>query len=231
LERWIAFQIPFPLVSARIIESDLQAGSVISLSQPDEIEAQDCLKRIRETRDEAAFSRLYELYSSILYRICILILKNEAEAQDALQDVFLYVWGRNMGFDPSRGKLYTWLCLLTRSKAIDRLRKNRRLDKKVTLSAEGDLEPVLRQLEIKESQGGGALEKIVDLERREKVLALLANLSAPQAEVLKLAYYEGLSQNEISQRIGRPLGTVKTQMRSALRKLSAQMTPEMKTWL
>jgi RNA polymerase sigma-70 factor (ECF subfamily) len=200
------------------------------LSQPDETEAQDCLRRIRESRDEAAFSRLYDLYSPVLYRVCLLILKSEAEAQDALQDIFLHVFERSVGFDPSRGRLYTWLCLLARCKSIDRLRKNRRLDKKVSLTAQGDLEPVLRQSGA-QAQEAAALEHLVDAQRRSQVLGLLKSLPQPQAEVLTLAYYEGLSQNEIAGRLKRPLGTVKTQMRSALKKLASLAGPEMSPWL
>lgn len=195
---------------------------------PDEIAAQKDFVLIRSQRDEGAFNRLYDTYSPILYRVCILILKDESEAQEALQDAFVHFWERPEGFDPARGKLFTWLCLVTRSKAIDRLRSMARRGKKVTPTANGDLEHLLgRNL----ASGPDALEDSVQDARREAVRGLLLRLKPGQAEVLWLSYFEQLSQKEIAQRLGKPLGTVKSLMRAATRKLSALVPPEMKAWL
>jgi RNA polymerase sigma-70 factor (ECF subfamily) len=198
------------------------------LYPPDEIAAQKDFVLIRSQRDEGAFNRLYDIYSPILYRVCILILKDESEAQEALQDAFVHLWERPEGFDPARGKLFTWLCLVTRSKAIDRLRSMARRGKKVTPTANGDLEHLLGS---NLASGPDALEDSVQDARREAVRGLLRRLKPGQAEVLWLSYFEQLSQKEIAQRLGKPLGTVKSLMRAATRKLSAVVPPEMKAWL
>lgn len=198
------------------------------MTQPDEIRFQRDLTLVRDRRDEAAFGRLYDAYSPLLYRVCLLILKSEVEAQEALQDAFVHLWERCEGFDPSRGRLYTWLCLVTRSKAIDRLRRNQRLGKKVALTPEGDLEPSLGKAP---QPGPDALQLSLDADRRVRVQALLAQLPEAQYRVLALAYYEGLTQSEIAHKTRRPLGTVKTQMRTALRRLAALAGPELKAWL
>lgn len=198
------------------------------MAQPDESKSLADLARMRSQRDEAAFGRLYDAYSPILYRVCLLILKSEAEAQEALQDAFLHLWERSEGFDPARGKLYTWFCLVTRSKAIDRLRRNARSRKRVTLTAEGSFDPGLEQAP---DHAPNALERSAEKQLRDQVRGLLASLPSAQAEVLKLAYLEGLSQSEIARRTGKPLGTVKTQMRTATQRLTAMVTPEMRAWL
>jgi RNA polymerase sigma factor (sigma-70 family) len=198
------------------------------LDQPDEIAAQKDLAFVRDQRDESAFGRLYDIYSPILYRICIVILKDESEAQEALQDAFVHLWERPGGFDPARGKLYTWLCLVTRSKAIDRLRSLARRGKRVALTADGDLEPLLG---LSTAGGPHALDACVEDARREAVRGLLRRLGPDQAEILWLSYFENLSQKEIATRLGKPLGTVKTRMRAATKRLSALVDPEMKSWL
>jgi RNA polymerase sigma-70 factor (ECF subfamily) len=200
------------------------------VKRPDETIALRNLDLVRGQRDEDAFGRLYDVYSPILYRVCLVILKSETEAQEALQDAFLHLWERSGTFDPERGTLYTWLCLVTRSKAIDRLRKNARLDKKVTLSDDGNLESRPENDQNK-TIIHDSLELILNKNLTERVSALLAHLSAHQRDVIQLAYYDGLSQSEIAQRTRRPLGTVKTQLRSATQKLASLATPDMKAWL
>lgn len=198
------------------------------MKRPEESSALADLAKVAERRDPAAFERLYDAYSPILYRVCLMILKDEGEAQEALQDVFMHVWERSGGFDASRGKLYTWLCVLTRSKAIDRLRRRARLQRRVALSPDGSLEAALQQAPDPRQD---ALQQSAESQQARQIRSLLATLPAAQVEVLTLAYLEGLSQSEIARRTGRPLGTVKTQMRTATQRLAGLVTAEMRTWL
>lgn len=202
---------------------------VFSKGSPEEAKVLEALGRMREERDETAFAFLYDQYNARLYRVALLILKSEAEAEETLQDAFLQLWERSSAFDPRRGRLYTWLCLITRSKAIDRLRRRRRQEAKVTLSPEGDVEGLGNSVPPGES-GSDALSKLLQGEERLWAQGLLAQLPAAQAQALSLAFYEGLSQSEIALRCGRPLGTIKTQMRLGLKKLATLARAEMTPW-
>lgn len=158
--------------------------------------------------DEGALARLYDQYRVILFGLLLRILGSREEAEDVLQDVFIQVWRRAKDFDEKRGKPFTWLVTLTRSRAIDRLRllgaRNRLAE-----SAARDLVEAVSD----------ALSDTIESGQREIVQRALAELPADQKEALVLAYYEGLTQSEIASQLGTPLGTVKTRMRSGMMKL------------
>lgn len=183
------------------------------------------LQAVRATRDELALARLYDRYAGRLYRVCVLILRDEALAQDALQDVFLQVWDRAASFDPSRGSLGGWLHVLARSRALDHLRRRKRQGLR-----EASTEPELLERSM-DVEAPNALEGAEQAQRRERVTTWLHALPPEQAEVLRLAYYRGLSQHEISRRLARPLGTVKAQMRRGLLRLAAMQGEELRQWL
>jgi RNA polymerase sigma-70 factor (ECF subfamily) len=187
------------------------------------------VEAIKERRDPEAFSSLYDAYSPIVYRVCLLVLRDEHEAQDLVQEVFAHFWNKSGAFDPAKGRLHTWFSLLARNKSIDRLRHLRRKQKKVTLSAEGSLDG----LEGKPSGAGtkGALDQAIDNETRQRALKLLKSLPAAQSEVLVLAFYRGLSHSEIAGHLKLPLGTVKTRLRRGLAALNEKMGPDKKGWL
>jgi RNA polymerase sigma-70 factor (ECF subfamily) len=165
--------------------------------------------------DESAFARVYDRYSPILLGLMLRILRSRAEAEDVLQEVFLQVWQRAHSFDPARGRAFTWLVTLARSRAIDRLRSVGSRERAAQRSAE-DAPPESEPAEWADAAA-------VRAERAEAVRAALEELPEEQRQVLLLAYLEGMSQSEIAAAKNQPLGTVKTRTRSALRKLSESL--------
>jgi RNA polymerase sigma-70 factor (ECF subfamily) len=158
--------------------------------------------------DERALASLYDHYSPILFGLLLRILKDRPEAEDVLQEVFLQIWQRASNFDAERGRPFTWLVTLARSRAIDRLRSTRSRERAALASTAEAPEPV-----------ADASDDAVRSEQGEAVRGALASIPEEQRRALLLAYFEGLSQTEIAARLGQPLGTVKTRMRSGMMKL------------
>jgi len=158
--------------------------------------------------DERALASLYDHYSPILFGLLLRILKDRPEAEDVLQEVFLQIWQRASSFDVERGRPFTWLVTLARSRAIDRLRSTRSRERAALASAMEAPEPV-----------ADASDDAVRSEQGEAVRGALAAIPEEQRRALLLAYFDGLSQTEIAARLDQPLGTVKTRMRSGMMKL------------
>ena len=147
--------------------------------------------------DEAALASLYDRYRLILFGLLVRILASREEAEDILQDVFIQVWRRAADFDEQRGKPFTWLVTLARSRAIDRLRQLRARERLATASAQES-----------PAESSDAAADVYNGEQREIVAAALRQLPEEQRQTLLLAYFEGLTQSEIATRLGAPLGTV-----------------------
>lgn len=167
-------------------------------------------------KDDLALAALYDRYRLILFGLLMRILSSREEAEDVLQEVFLQVWRRAADFDERRGRPFTWLVTLTRSRAIDRLRqlnsRERFVSSDTELLADGVLDPA---------------QDAVRSEQRDLVAGALAELSEDQRRTLTLAYFEGLTQTEIAARLRSPLGTVKTRMRSGMIKLRELLSQRM----
>ena len=159
-------------------------------------------------KDETAIAELYDRYRVILFGLLIRILTSREEAEDVLQEVFLQVWRRAGDFDEKRGRPFTWLVTLARSRGIDRLRS---LAAKERVALAGAREP--------SEQVSDAVADAFASEQRTLVTTALAQLPEEQKRPLTLAYFEGLTQSEIAAKLGAPLGTVKTRMRTGLMKL------------
>jgi RNA polymerase sigma-70 factor (ECF subfamily) len=170
--------------------------------------------------DEAALASLYDRYRLILFGLILRILHSRPEAEDVLQDVFIQVWRRARDFDESRGRAFTWLVTLARSRTIDRLRS---LNSRQRTANEA--------VEAAPGSVSDAAEDAFKSEQREVVRNALRELPAEQREALVLAYFEGLTQTEIASRTGSPLGTVKTRMRSGMTKLRAVLGERMKGFM
>jgi len=159
-------------------------------------------------RDEAALAQLYDSYRTILFGLLMRILNNREEAEDVLQEVFLQVWRKAQDFDETRGRPFTWLVTLARSRGIDRLR--------TLASRERVAEAGAR--EVSEEISDAATDAFKS-EQRGLVSEALAKLPDEQKRPIMLAYFDGLTQSEIATRLGAPLGTVKTRMRTGLIRL------------
>jgi len=168
------------------------------------------LVRATARGDQSALAQLYDRYRLILFGLVMRILHDRAEAEDVLQEAFLQVWRRANDFDEARGRAFTWLVTIARSRALDRLR---------AAGSRGRLAHEAAQLP-REDVGDAATDALRSEEGRA-VRQALADLPDEQRRPLLLAYFEGLTQAEIAARLGDPLGTVKTRMRAGMIKLRA----------
>ncbi|MCU1246022.1 MAG: putative polymerase sigma factor, sigma-24 [Acidobacteria bacterium] len=167
--------------------------------------------------DVAAFEALYDRYSSTLYAVLLRILGNPEDAQEVLQEAFVKVWTSAKMFDTVRGSETAWLISIARSRGIDRLRS-----RKIRADRENDAG---REVSIQSSfvvKAAGA-DEAIQSEERVAVRSALADLPEAQRVALELAYFEGLSQSEIAERLREPLGTVKTRMQLGMKKLRERL--------
>ncbi len=176
---------------------------------PARSDAADDMRLVARIRagDQQAMSELYDRYAKMVYAVALRVLQETGAAEDVLQDIFLQLWRDPDAFDASRGRLGAWLAVISRNRAIDRLRKRR---------PEVDLEQCV-------IAGGPDLSD--EAERSlivEKVRAVLAEMNPDQRTALEMAYFQGLTHTEIAEKTGEPLGTIKTRIRSGLQLLQAK---------
>jgi RNA polymerase sigma-70 factor (ECF subfamily) len=164
-----------------------------------------------------ALGVLYDRHAGLVYGLAFKVLGNPQEAEDLTQDVFLNL-ARSTSYDPQRGSLRTFLAILTRSRAIDRVRS-----RNTALSFLGRW----KSRNTQETDSNTPLEYVFQGERSEEVRMALAQLSESQQQILKMAYYDGFSQSEIAERLEIPLGTVKARARRGLLKLRQTLTTYM----
>jgi RNA polymerase sigma-70 factor (ECF subfamily) len=164
--------------------------------------------------DADALAVLYDRHGTAVFSLCLRMLRDAEEAEELLEDVFWQLWRRADQFDPARGGALAYLLTLARSRAIDRLRARQR---RTRLRSEMP-DPLLGEnlLGAQSFASSSPLQEALALERRERVRVALAALPAPQREAVELSFLEGLSHPEISTRLGEPLGTIKTRIRSGL---------------
>jgi len=170
--------------------------------------------------DEGALARLYDRYRIILFSVIVRILNSREEAEDVLQEVFLQVWKRAKDFDQARGRPFTWLVTLSRSRAIDRIRQLGARQRLADSAAQNTPDAV-----------SDAVADTLHSEQKEIVARALAALPEEQRRTLNLAYFDGLTQSEIAAQLGTPLGTVKTRMRSGMIKLRELLGEQMNSLL
>lgn len=163
--------------------------------------------------DSAALSQLYDRYARLVFGLALRVLDNREQAEDLVQETFWRVWRRSTTFQPGRGQVSAWITGIAHNLAIDELRRQRARPSPVY---EDDDRPVLRELEDTRSDVAGAA---LDGEMRRLLGTALERIPAEQREVIELAYFGGLSQSEIAERLQNPVGTVKTRARLALQKL------------
>src|SRR5215831_8163319 len=164
--------------------------------------------------DRDAFARFYDLHATLVHTFALRILREPAEAEEVVQDVFVQVWRQAETYSRDRGTPEAWLITMARSRGIDKLRSRRRRNEMVRPAENPDRLPEPVALE---SASGPA-------EARATLGGALTELPAAQRSVLELAYFDGLTQSEIAAKLGEPLGTVKTRMRSGLERLRAMLS-------
>ena len=161
-------------------------------------------------RDPEALADLYSRYSNMLAALAYRVLNDPSDAEEVLQETFFQVWNQAERYDRSRSSVSTWLVLITRSRAIDRLR-SRQVKQRTAIAAQrekGDLHT--------SPEGVG---HVLNDERGKRLNEAMSDLPPEQRDVLELAFYKGMTQSEIAERSGIPLGTVKTRTLLAMKKL------------
>lgn len=169
------------------------------------------MSRVAGSDDERALSELYDRYGGLVYGVGICYLGDRTLAEDLVQDVFVSVWRSAASFDPSRAGFATWVYRITRNRVTDLARRRSARVRTVAPVAEGALP---------EPGEGGGTEGVL---KTFDVVGVLSELSQTHREVLVLAYFGGLSQREISEQTGVPLGTVKSRTTAALRAARERM--------
>lgn len=188
---------------------------------PDTLEDAALLERIAEG-DQVALSELYDRHAPTLLGLAQRILGTPEDAEEVLQEVFVHVWNRAASYDASRSSASTWLVLITRSRAIDRLRSRKVVDRTVAAAQQ--------EKHSEHTSPEGARNVLLD-ERRQRVRQEMSKLPPEQREVLELAFYKGMTQSEIAQSTETPLGTVKTRTLLAMKKLRKALRAEIRDLL
>ena len=184
-------------------------------------EDSDLVRRIAG-RDEAALGELYDRYSGLLLALSRRVLMDSSDAEEILQEVFLQVWNQAERYDRARSSVSTWLVLITRSRSIDRLRSRQVKDR--TLQS-------LKQEKPDQHTSPTGLGSVLLSQRRQRLRREMQELPAEQRQVLELAFFKGMTQSEIAQDTGIPLGTVKTRTLLAMRKLRRALRAEIRELL
>jgi RNA polymerase sigma-70 factor, ECF subfamily len=179
----------------------------------------ELVKRMR-SKDERALGAFYDRWFPVVHGVVSRMLESPDDVEDVVEEAFWQAWRQAERFEPERGSVQTWLLTIARSRALDRLRARRRLRE----------DPLVDAAEADTSAPTPAApsDPLADAEHAERsqlVRAALADLPTEQREALELGYFGGLSQSEIAEQTGQPLGTIKTRMRLALQKLRERLSP------
>lgn len=174
----------------------------------------DLVRRLKE-RDPQAMSDLYDRYGRLAYSLICRVVRNPSAAEDLLQETFMRVWNRVGSFDAERGALGPWVLAVARNRAIDYLR-----------SVDGRMQAGAVDLDRIEhpAQFSGIEPSALAIDRVRRLKSAFEKLTPNQRLAIELAYYEGMSQTEMAERLKQPLGTVKTWTRSALKILREELT-------
>jgi RNA polymerase sigma-70 factor (ECF subfamily) len=165
--------------------------------------------------DETALGTLYDLWSERVHTLALWILKDADEADDVVEETFWQMWRTADRYQGQRSAGSTWIMMIARSRALDRLRaRKRRAD---WTAAPGTVSALQDQVGNASPEQPGIRVELAD--QQAGLLSALADLPSEQRTALELAYFEGLSHGEIAERTSQPLGTVKTRIRLAMRKL------------
>lgn len=167
-------------------------------------------------RDESAFAVLYDRYADLVFSASVRVLADSQLAEDATQDIFVRLWRRPEAFVPERGRFISWLMSVVRNRAVDEVRARGRRRKREGEPGSDPHELALSQLPAESD------DPYREAQLREEQLLVrgaLRELPVEQRRALELAYFGGLTQQEIASALGEPLGTVKTRIRLGMQKL------------
>ncbi|MCX7623053.1 MAG: sigma-70 family RNA polymerase sigma factor [Thermomicrobium sp.] len=178
----------------------------------------ELIARLR-SRDRAALAALYDRYARSVYSLALSIVRDRAVAEDITQELFLQLWQYPELYDAERGRFAPWFLRAARNRAIDALRRRQR-DRRLGERLHG------ASVDERDDPDDAAVAG----EEAARVRRTLADLDGEQRQVIELAYFGGLTQREIAEHLGIPLGTVKTRVRTALRRLADALAREREPW-
>ena len=207
----------------RTVELDSGFGSLAPMASGNQdLVAPDAALVARMVEgDERALGELYDRHGTMAYSLACAIVRNAADADEAVADAFLHVWQKAARYDPGRGAVVGWLVTITRSRAIDHLRarqRRERLRAQVAEAREGSRSPTALAERAND-------EHTSQLDARRIASRLLAELPEGQRQAIEMAYFAGMTHSEIAAELGEPLGTVKTRIRTAMQKLRDALAP------
>jgi RNA polymerase sigma-70 factor, ECF subfamily len=168
----------------------------------------DLVARLQR-RDPEALGALYDRYGRLAYSLILRVVRDAGIAEDLVQETFLRVWNRVNGFDAEKGSIGPWLLAVARNRAIDYLRSSSGRERNAYEFEESDHPALYTDME----------RDLLISDNARRVKEAMRKLPANHRQALELAYFEGLSQTEMAERMGQPLGTVKTWVRTALKSL------------
>ncbi len=168
--------------------------------------------------DRAAFETFYDRYAGIIFSTALRVLNDATDAEDVAQEVFVMIWDKAAMYDPARGKPLTWAVTMTRNKAIDRIRSHQRRSR---LREEAGNE----RLPEDTVNNRAPSDDVNSFEQGDMVREAVGKLSTEQRIVIEMAYFKGLTQNEIAEQLQEPLGTVKARIRRGMMKLKKLVGP------
>ena len=179
----------------------------------------DLMDRVAQG-DSEAFEQLSERYRPLIYSTAMKVLNHFDDAQDVTNDVLISIWQKAKSYQSAKGSLVTWICTTTRNRSIDRVRSFQR-----RAALYDRYENSLRKDEPQMTRT--SREELYRSDARQILESAVVELSAEQREVIELAYFEGLTQKQISDRLESPLGTVKARIRRGLQRLRGSMKDQL----
>jgi RNA polymerase sigma-70 factor (ECF subfamily) len=172
----------------------------------------DLIERLQR-HEPQALAELYDRYGRLAYSLILRVVRDTGVAEDLVQETFMRVWNRAQGLDAQKGSVGPWLLAVARNRAIDYLRSAGGRERNALEFEESDHPALYTDME----------KDILSSDKARRVKTAVEKLSPHQREVIELAYFEGLSQTEMAERMGQPLGTVKTWVRAALKNLRDEL--------
>lgn len=176
------------------------------------------LIRLMLRADMRAFDAFYDRYVNLVYSIAFSILGDPPLAEDVTQDVFLKIWRNLETYDPAKARVNTWMSRIARNRAIDVLRKHKHLQRQVSWTVAQKREPL--------AAGVTPEDRVSQRMTKDRVRQALVQLPEEQREALALAYFKDMTQQQIADELGEPLGTIKTRVRLGMQKLRGLLIDE-----
>jgi RNA polymerase sigma-70 factor (ECF subfamily) len=177
------------------------------------------LQRIAQ-KDSSSFQAFYRKYSGLVFTAIANVLNDHHDAEDVMQEVLVQIWNKAHLYEPRKGKPLTWITTMARNRAIDKIRSKQRRSR---LNDDFESESRTEQPEFEESSS----DQCEVRERNRIVRSAVAKLTDDQKEAIQLAYFSGLTQAEVAEKLNEPLGTVKARIRRGVTRLEALVKPRL----